>query len=200
MVDNGALGSESTRPRTRISTFLIQASQIALAFLVYYTFRSAIWWTSDIRWLTRAWRCSSDISAFRIRSAWWWYTRIDVFRLWSWRRRRCKIGSIRKWSLSFTCESKTKEVTYEVWGNNVWKDPQYVLADNCISENGLWPDIVHSNHKFQDMGRYISDLYKHDSEDIPLKPCTQADSLVDCQYTVANMSTQLVHLLLYTGC
>lgn len=98
MTDNFTFSVETTRIRTGIFTFLIDASQVTGAFWVTYTFGFAIRWVSYHFRQTRAWSLVSNDAALSVWSARRWLTRIcrwwflNNFNLTSYERIACVSG------------------------------------------------------------------------------------------------------------
>lgn len=90
MVDHMAVSISPTRPRTGISTTLLDASHLTRAFSTQNTFRTACRRSSDVIWQTWAGWVSSNHLTLRIRTTgrWqaWWSWRGG----WSHRLRFCK--------------------------------------------------------------------------------------------------------------
>ena len=78
VIHNKAMCICTTRPWTRITALFIDACLITWTFGIYYTFRFAVWRSSDVRWETRAWWRSIEITTLRIRSTRWWVAWIAI--------------------------------------------------------------------------------------------------------------------------
>lgn len=79
MIYNATLRSSTARSWTRISTLLSDTRQVTGTFRVDSTFRSTIWWISDVIFQTRARRQPSNVSTLRVWPTWRWYTRIYYY-------------------------------------------------------------------------------------------------------------------------
>lgn len=90
MIYNVTFCWNATCSWTRISTFLIWTCFILWTFWINETFRSAIWWTSDVRFNTRTNCLRIYFSTATIWTAWCWMTWIYIYRCCEIKKRKMK--------------------------------------------------------------------------------------------------------------
>lgn len=87
VIDDIAICIDTAWTRTRISTFLLNASFIAWTFWVYWTFRSTIRGWTHVIWQTSAWWWTIVVTTLWERPTRWWLAGISVLILSGWYNR-----------------------------------------------------------------------------------------------------------------
>lgn len=105
MVDRSTLGILAAGVRTRILTFLSNASQIVGALGVADAFRATAWRGADVSLQARARGRIPDSSAFRIWTTWRWLARIDGLVLYGYLDNRLaaneRIACVSHWATTY---------------------------------------------------------------------------------------------------
>lgn len=167
MVDHSTLGILAAGVRTRILTFLSNASQIVGALGVAYAFRATAWRGADVSLQARARGRIPDSSAFRIWTTWRWLARIDGLVLYGYLDNRLAAneriagvsrGTTTYWVVIDYCALSTNSTCSRAWVTALLVYASLILGTVRI-EHTFWPAVGRTSNVADNARAYTLTIY-----------------------------------------